>query len=32
MTFVQIVAALANLASSGWDFTSQFVVLNAWNY
>ena len=32
MTFAQIVAALANLASSGWDFTSQFVVLNAWNY
>ncbi len=32
LTFSQIVTALANLASSGWDFVGQFVVLNAWNY
>ena len=32
MTFVQVVTALANLTASGWDFTGQFVVLNAWNY
>lgn len=32
MTFAEITAALANLTASGWDFSGQFVVLNAWNY
>lgn len=32
MTFMQVAVALANLVASGWNFTGQFVVLNAWNY
>jgi predicted nuclease of predicted toxin-antitoxin system len=32
MTFAEIVTALANLTTSGWNLAEQFVVLNAWNY
>jgi len=32
MTFAAMSTALANLIDSGWEFSGQFVVLNAWNY
>jgi predicted nuclease of predicted toxin-antitoxin system len=28
----EIIRALANLESSGWDITGQFVSLNQWNF
>ena len=32
MSYLDIVRAIANIESSGWDIASQFVSLNAWNY
>ena len=32
MSFGTIAVALANLITSGWEFSGHFVVLNSWNY
>ncbi len=32
MSRAEIVQAIANVEASGWEFSGQFVVLNAWNY
>jgi predicted nuclease of predicted toxin-antitoxin system len=32
LTYEQIVRAIANVQTSGWDIANELVELNAWNY